>query len=518
MRAELRLSPVGFGPSFASKTFTFDRPATLEIDGHAPGMSFLPAPASDNAILPSYALVIDQAFVHFNGSSFTLKSCSWHSDSVLVNKQLLGDNIHKLKDGDVLRFGEYLKNARRFKSECAVRVHISFPPSPKRAPTTTNWPGVHKLLDGLRKEQEHRRPGRQSDSASPTSPTSPAVPLPSSTSSRPDPPPGKSYGDVINELHSRLPVMDTSVLPPAAISPASASLSPHPDFPPPCVESAVATPCAASIHHSPIRTIPTSGLTSVLGSVPASFCSNSTPTSDSITSSDSAVAHGAPTSPSSIVAPKITVGAITPYPDQVRSSVEVRDQASGSASFFSDAAATRTAPIVFDVDTTATHSSGYADSARIAVSRARDAWLIARRAVVDAGVATATVASARMRTAWIRARSDLAVSALTPNRSSIASPSSLYPSIPTVDDLCDTGTPSIKFSAPAATWSPSTSVATPTSALYPTPQLTLQDPSPFMGPAIAFAHLFAAFSAFQLQQSFSASSSNTYPIQHHAQS
>ncbi|CAD6916900.1 unnamed protein product [Tilletia controversa] len=108
MRAELRLSPAGSGASFATKTFVFDQPATLEIDGHIHGLDFTPAPAPDNAILPSYALAIDQAFVRYDGSSFTLKSVPWHSDSVCVNGRLLGDHVHALSDGDKLLFGKYV--------------------------------------------------------------------------------------------------------------------------------------------------------------------------------------------------------------------------------------------------------------------------------------------------------------------------------------------------------------------------------------------------------------------------
>ncbi|KAE8240466.1 hypothetical protein A4X03_0g8519, partial [Tilletia caries] len=212
------------------------------------------------------------------------------------------------------------------------------------------------------------------------------------------------------------------------------------------------------------------------------------------------------------------VVASTPHPDHARASVTAQRHVPGSPLPLGDDAASHTAPVVINVDTIRTQTSTRADSARVAVSRARDAWLVARRAVVDAAVATATLASARMRTAWIRARSDLAVSASTPIRPPIASPSSPSLSTPTVDDLCAIKTPNIKSSVSAAARSPPSSVATLASALYPTPQLVLQDSPTFNGPAIAFAHLFAAFSAFQLQQSFSASSSNTYPIQHHAQS
>ncbi|KAE8237797.1 hypothetical protein A4X13_0g8636 [Tilletia indica] len=178
MLATLQFSPLEPTHKFASKTFCFNEPATLQLDGHIHGMRSSPAPTSTNAIFPSLALAIDQAFVRYDGSSFTLTTVDWHSDPVCVNGNLLGDHAHTLSDGDKLTFGRYRKEDHSFEVDCGVLVRFWF-----HAPTTTNWRGVRQLLNSLRQDQA--RDGR----ASPHSRHDTDLVLPSHCAPTPLPPP-----------------------------------------------------------------------------------------------------------------------------------------------------------------------------------------------------------------------------------------------------------------------------------------------------------------------------------------
>ncbi|KAE8229427.1 hypothetical protein CF326_g5603 [Tilletia indica] len=147
MSAELYLSPLNSTFHFAPKTFVFAHPATLTLDGHIHGMRSSSSPSPENAFFPSVALAIDQALIHYDGSSFTLRSVDYHSDPVCVNGMLLGDHVHTLSDGDKVTFGRYRKHDHCFEVDCGVIVRVFLP-----APRTTNWPGIRQLLEHLRQE------------------------------------------------------------------------------------------------------------------------------------------------------------------------------------------------------------------------------------------------------------------------------------------------------------------------------------------------------------------------------
>ncbi|KAE8219035.1 hypothetical protein CF326_g9039 [Tilletia indica] len=283
MSAELQLLPLASTFNFAPKTFHFDRPATLELDGHVRGMRSSPAPAPDNPIFPSFALAIDQAFVHYDGTSFTLKSVDYHSDPVCVNGMLLGDRTHTLSNGDELCFGRYTKKDHSFQVDCGVVARVCLP-----APRTTNWPGIRQLLDSLRHDQVQKDPSdrqysrcdRAAALPSRRSPTSvltsvseslasPTAPSAVSNSDRilshsthspivsPSPSPGQvhvshdtptddSVTDVIQEIRrtttflcskidAMLPVAPTSVAPSPSTQSAAVSSSPTSLHSPPCM-------------------------------------------------------------------------------------------------------------------------------------------------------------------------------------------------------------------------------------------------------------------------------------------
>ncbi|CAD6906708.1 unnamed protein product, partial [Tilletia controversa] len=143
MPVALHLTAVGRQPEFDKKIFHFAQPATLELDGHVRGT---PVPGLDNAIFPSLALAIDQAYIDFDGSSFKLRSVLHHSDQVCVNGHLLGDDHLELHDDDVLTFGAYRRHSHTFEIDCTVRVSIIRLPSP--VPVGTE--GIRELVHHLR--------------------------------------------------------------------------------------------------------------------------------------------------------------------------------------------------------------------------------------------------------------------------------------------------------------------------------------------------------------------------------
>ncbi|KAE8237823.1 hypothetical protein A4X06_0g9094 [Tilletia controversa] len=161
-RVELRLSPVPSGAAFASKTLCFgpSLPTTIELDGY---VGDTPLPESDNAIFPSIGLAIDQAFISYDAPFFTLRSHNRQSDNIRVNGRLLYNRAHTLRQGDVLEFGEYVRNDKTFKIECAARARMVLPLGSGPAPTGTNWVGVRNLVDSIRRTTTLAagRPGSQ---------------------------------------------------------------------------------------------------------------------------------------------------------------------------------------------------------------------------------------------------------------------------------------------------------------------------------------------------------------------
>ncbi|KAE8213097.1 hypothetical protein CF319_g9203 [Tilletia indica] len=225
--------------TFARKTQYFDHPSTITLDGDA---SDTLAPASTNLIFPSFALAIDQALIHYDGSSFALKSVSWHSDSICVDGTLLGDHTHTLADGDLLQFGRYRPQEHSFEIDCAVLVRLLFSASPTPAPTTTNWPGVRKLIAEVRNAQtqspqdRHPKLAPQSESLPSSVPSSV---LSSSTSS----------SAPISSQSSSQTATPSSTSPPASAS--TSVLSSTPPQPQVSPSSPSATALASRPTHSP---------------------------------------------------------------------------------------------------------------------------------------------------------------------------------------------------------------------------------------------------------------------------
>ncbi|CAD6915756.1 unnamed protein product [Tilletia caries] len=253
MPVALHLTAVGRQPEFDKKIFHFAQPATLELDGHVRGT---PVPGLDNAIFPSLALAIDQAYIDFDGSSFKLRSVLHHSDQVCVNGHLLGDDHLELHDDDVLTFGAYQRHSHTFEIDCTVRVSIIRLPSP--VPVGTNWEGIRELVHHLRSITAPRcampmpapiySPGPRFEPTSSTPAfshppaTLPALSTPMASPPRPSPAsndvsdaaaPLRSAADLI-QLAARTSV-STSVLAPSR--PSSSSSEHFPATPPPCTST-----------------------------------------------------------------------------------------------------------------------------------------------------------------------------------------------------------------------------------------------------------------------------------------
>ncbi|KAE8219451.1 hypothetical protein CF326_g8956 [Tilletia indica] len=298
MSAELYLSPLDSTFHFAPKTFLFDDPATLTLDGHISGMCSSSAPTPENAFFPSVALAIDQAFIHYDGASFTLKSVDYHSDPVCVNGMLLGNRVHTLSDGDRLTFGRYQKQDHCFEVDCGVIVRFILP-----APRTTNWPGIRQLLEHLRcapaQDIQGERSSCRDQASTPRSGRSqtsglasvpkPDIPFPSSTdpfppprSRQPTPPSTASamslpppictpYGDSVQETRLDSPHAATS---------ASSTSAPDDRRPDPSTN----VPCVSN------RNVPSTSVTSPSCSAAAkatSICTGSLPFGSVAIQSDS---------------------------------------------------------------------------------------------------------------------------------------------------------------------------------------------------------------------------------------
>ncbi|CAD6919867.1 unnamed protein product [Tilletia controversa] len=160
MRTELQFSPVlGYIGSFAPKSFTFEQPTTIELDGHIPGLNE-PDPSPQNTVFPSRSLAYEQASIAFDGTTFVLTPEDELAENICVNGYLLQDQAHVLQDGDVLQFGSYMRKEHRFKTDCAAKV--SFRLSPGASPTGTNWAGIRQLVSDLQREQAQAQQGHQS--------------------------------------------------------------------------------------------------------------------------------------------------------------------------------------------------------------------------------------------------------------------------------------------------------------------------------------------------------------------
>ncbi|KAE8181702.1 hypothetical protein CF328_g8759 [Tilletia controversa] len=421
MHAELRLSSTGSGESFAPKTFIFDRPSTLELDGHVPGLNFLPAPAADNAILPSFALVIDQAFIRYDGSSFTLKSVPWHSDSVCIDGRLLGDRVHALSDGDKLRFGKYFKDGLRFETECAVRVRISFPPP---APTTTNLPGVRKLLKDLREDKAQDRPSRQSASRDkagtlsasrvptsvPTSvlqsPASPTTPVPVSDSLLPSHTsiPGISTSSSSAIDHTTSSATECRPVVSRSYAELIAQHSHAYDPPPACLASATA---ATPKFSSPPCIISTTHSSTVLG-LPPPDCASSGEVIDPLrprTKADhegilqdaTQLASAETVSGSLVSSTSVSTSVLAPSsPHSTAPSPSAAPGNHGSENAKPSSSQVTSAPTLSspaptsEAPTRTCHSEARLGSVDCALARIRSAWLLLRQEVMDAASAALT--------------------------------------------------------------------------------------------------------------------------------